>query len=568
MASRPNLFFNNPAFSQAAAGISQMFAPPDGADVAAWEKAREIRDKSNRLTELFDLAKSEGFNQSTFDRMNIAAGQYAPTQSFYAVDTNDATNRYEADARVGALNRSVSQTAAENASKTAAEIAKLNAQTDYERARAAAEQENNARLTALYGGAQTDDQRAALLKLYAPSQSFYAVDQGNQNNLDVQGLRNESDIATARIKADADAAIAAGKNRTDLVGNIYSPLNEGQVRPALPPEIAKQFDLPGIEQAAGTPKPLSRTDVEGQILAGLSQADQRNAVVGDVPIETILDPATNQPKLVNRTDAVGQQPYVKPGDGGKMENGIARLADGRTVPAVQRPDGVWMHAQTGQPLPEDISVSKIGQPVGSPDQFGLTKANQTDVNAKIMANNDLLATATELKMMLQNNPASLGVVGSLRNTAQNVIQTGGEVGQFFGGELANVSRAVRDGLLESNLASEAFDTNLPAIEMLQNLLAWKYAKALAGDRVSNEQLKIARAAIGESGIFTNTASAIARIDRLIQDAQGDLGRLKNAPLETPAAPQAAAPGPQIGTVEDGYRFKGGDPADPANWEPI
>jgi hypothetical protein len=35
---------------------------------------------------------------------------------------------------------------------------------------------------------------------------------------------------------------------------------------------------------------------------------------------------------------------------------------------------------------------------------------------------------------------------------------------------------------------------------------------------------------------------------------------------TQATPQGAAPQP--GAVEDGYRFKGGNPADPANWEPV
>ena len=45
--------------------------------------------------------------------------------------------------------------------------------------------------------------------------------------------------------------------------------------------------------------------------------------------------------------------------------------------------------------------------------------------------------------------------------------------------------------------------------------------------------------------------------------------LNTAP-KAPVAPPAQKPsiGPTVGTVEDGYRFKGGNPADSKNWEKV
>ena len=39
------------------------------------------------------------------------------------------------------------------------------------------------------------------------------------------------------------------------------------------------------------------------------------------------------------------------------------------------------------------------------------------------------------------------------------------------------------------------------------------------------------------------------------------------PDEAPAEPDVLQP-PGVGAIEDGYRFKGGDPSDPNNWEPV
>lgn len=47
---------------------------------------------------------------------------------------------------------------------------------------------------------------------------------------------------------------------------------------------------------------------------------------------------------------------------------------------------------------------------------------------------------------------------------------------------------------------------------------------------------------------------MANVDRIIRAKLG----VGNAP----------SGGPQPGTVENGYRFKGGDPANPSSWEPV
>jgi hypothetical protein len=57
---------------------------------------------------------------------------------------------------------------------------------------------------------------------------------------------------------------------------------------------------------------------------------------------------------------------------------------------------------------------------------------------------------------------------------------------------------------------------------------------------------------------------VARINRQYGEDAGQTGA--TTPATAPAAPGAAIP-PPPGTVEDGFIFKGGDPKDPASWQP-
>lgn len=94
MAIRSSAFFNDPAMAQAASNLASLFAPPSGADAAGWATANAKNAEAKRLADLYNEARTaEGFDQTRFDRQNIAVGNYAPSQSYHAVDLGDATTR-------------------------------------------------------------------------------------------------------------------------------------------------------------------------------------------------------------------------------------------------------------------------------------------------------------------------------------------------------------------------------------------------------------------------------------------------------------------------------------------
>ncbi len=83
--------FNNEAIGKGFSSLAAAFAPPSGSDLAGYATASATKEKAARLAELFQMAQNPSFNQPVFDRSNIAAGNYNPTQSYYAQDQNNST---------------------------------------------------------------------------------------------------------------------------------------------------------------------------------------------------------------------------------------------------------------------------------------------------------------------------------------------------------------------------------------------------------------------------------------------------------------------------------------------
>lgn len=90
---RRNSYYNDPAIGEAFGNLASMFKVPSGTDMAGYANAKATREKAARLSEMFDYAKNPNFNQAQADRLGIMGGVYAPTSSFYAVNSNNETSR-------------------------------------------------------------------------------------------------------------------------------------------------------------------------------------------------------------------------------------------------------------------------------------------------------------------------------------------------------------------------------------------------------------------------------------------------------------------------------------------
>lgn len=85
--------FNDPLLGEAFTSIASAFAPPSPQALAAYARGAEAQQKAKRAAELWQKAQDPNFDQALLDRLNIAAGTYAPNVSYYAVGVRDATAR-------------------------------------------------------------------------------------------------------------------------------------------------------------------------------------------------------------------------------------------------------------------------------------------------------------------------------------------------------------------------------------------------------------------------------------------------------------------------------------------
>lgn len=242
---RRNSYYHDPAIGEAFNNLASMFKVPSGSDMAGYANAKATREKAARLSEMFDYAKNPNFNQVQADRFGIMGGAWAPNQSFYSVNSTNATSQ--------------ANNAADN--RRAIDVAHINERASTDRAM----------LTPL-GVGQTRFVPPSIAELYAvPQHQVGAVEmkpgevtttpdgrifRGDPKPLsldetkarELQGLRASGGIDDNMMRATifGTTPLESVRGEDGVVRNVFRPDAVGQV-PVLSPDKAQlaNYKAPG-----------------------------------------------------------------------------------------------------------------------------------------------------------------------------------------------------------------------------------------------------------------------------------------------------------------------------------
>jgi hypothetical protein len=238
--------YNDPAMAQSFENIAKMFAPPSAQDAYAAAKAAEVQQKMGALAQMYAAVSDPNVTRDQFDRAGIATNLFAPNQSYYAVDQNNATDLKKNSAD---NTRQLQQTAMQQQGETG---------------------------------------RALLTPVSAGATRFVPPDIASLYKVD------PTQIGVVNVNP-GDKAV-----------------------------------LPGGREIQGNPKPLSETEVKGGIISGLTPAEQRAVAIGNTPIQEVVDPVTKKPTIKFQADSINMQPAAKPSE---MSDISKLIAERDSLPA-------------------------------------------------------------------------------------------------------------------------------------------------------------------------------------------------------------------------------------------
>lgn len=422
--------------------------------------------------------------------------------------------------------------------------------------------------------------------LWNPNQSYYGVDTNAATLRRGQDVSAHTSLTNNAADNERALAVARERNANDLITTIMGPVGQGQTR-YVPPQVAQNLGVPEQQYGAmslspgermvmpdgrtleGAAKPMSETEVKGAAIQGLlgdpaTRDPMLKVIMGSPDTKEVMTP--EGPKIIAQADAIGQTPYHYSASQPKNY----RTPDGSMGTAVFDDAGRPVDAMTRQALPQGSQMFSSNVQ-GSKDDV-LSSPTTNKVQDEIGDIIKVADTSRTLRAMVQNAPASQGLVGRLRGTVQDVIATGDEISKLVGRNQSILDEAVKSGYVTPETAEMYgfYDPSIQSIKLLQMSLAVQYAKFNnPGERMTNELFSHAMNAIGGNDLLSNRKQLIASLDaidgtlrqrfaraqfadpeaaaKLGGDPFGD-GQASITPL--PVTQQAPTPPQQSGTVPE------------------
>jgi|GEM_PF-5502294 len=234
-----------------------------------------------------------------------------------------------------------------------------------------------------------------------------------------------------------------------------------------------------------------------------------------------------------------------------------------------------LHFMAQQYLAGDRTVlQNLGRGAqGSKNLVALRNEVRKQAEAQGMTGKDLAASVAEFEG-IKSGERALGTRTAQAGMAVN------EAGQFADIAQQASEQVPRSQFVPANKALQAYETNtgdpkIVAFGAATNSLINAYARAVSPSgtpTVSDKEH--ARDMLNTAQTPEQYASVVSMMKREMSAAQASPGQVRSEFREAVtrgkpmANPPPAVKAPAVGTVEGGYRFKGGDPSQQSNWEKV
>jgi hypothetical protein len=182
-----------------------------------------------------------------------------------------------------------------------------------------------------------------------------------------------------------------------------------------------------------------------------------------------------------------------------------------------------------------------------------------------------VASAQRMVQALDSNNVLTGPTASLRLKGLQIASTLGMQGKDDAEKIANTRQAVQE-MAKLTLEGRKQMSGQGAITNQESALAEKATSGSIDDLTAPEIRQLAQAA-ERTGRWKYSQHE-AKMNAMSQDPAmaGSVALYKAAPMPDPISPPSSdkpagkPPIPMKGMVQDGYKFKGGNAADPTSWE--